>query len=363
MQQLMKVDNLHVVIMAGGIGSRFWPYSRNSLPKQFLDILDIGKTLLQLTYDRFKNLARKDNIYIVSNQQYKQIILDQLPGITAEQILSEPVRRNTAPCIAYASYKIRKKDPNAVIVVSPADHAIFGELEYLNCIKDAVKYARTEDALITLGIKPTKPETGYGYIQYINEGDSRLKKVKTFTEKPPIDLARTFIDSGDFVWNTGIFVWSVKSIVNAFEHHLPDVAELFEECTDSYSTDREQVAIDKAYSHSKNISIDYGIMEKAINVHVILGEFGWSDIGSWSSLYDIKDKNDGDNVIGGNALLFNCSKNIIHGKRDKVIVMQDLEGYLVADFDDVLLICKKDAEAKFREFVSEVKSKKGDKYL
>ncbi|MDA0193809.1 MAG: mannose-1-phosphate guanylyltransferase [Bacteroidetes bacterium] len=359
----MKVENLHLVIMAGGIGSRFWPYSRNSLPKQFLDVLDTGKTLLQLTYDRFKNLASEENIYIVSNQQYKQIILDQLPGISADQILSEPVRRNTAPCVAYASYKIRKKDPNAVIVVSPADHAIFGEIEYLNCIRDAVKYASSEDILITLGIKPTKPETGYGYIQYIKQKDKGLKKVKTFTEKPQIDLAKTFIDSGDFVWNAGIFIWSVKSITSAFEQYLPEVAELFDDCTDSYSTDNEQTAIDRAYSQIKNISIDYGIMEKATNVHVILGEFGWSDIGSWSSLYEIKDKDDSDNVVGGNALLFNCSKNIIHGKSDKVIVMQDLEGYLVADFDDVLLICKKDEEAKFREFVSEVKSKKGDKYL
>lgn len=359
----MSVKNLHVVIMAGGVGSRFWPYSRNSMPKQFLDVLDTGRSLLQLTYDRFKNLAGEDNIYIVSNQQYEGIIQEQLPGISKDQILLEPVRRNTAPCIAYASYKINKKDPNAVIVVTPADHAIFGEESFLNCITEAAESALEEDRLITLGIKPARPETGYGYIQFIQDENSRVKKVKTFTEKPQQELARKFVESGDFVWNAGIFIWSVKSIIKAFEKNMPELAEIFSEGNDHFFTEKENSFIGTAYSQSKNISIDYGLMEKASNVYVILGDFGWSDLGSWNSLYDIKEKDENENVVNANALFYNCTENIVRGKKDKVILMQGLKGYLVADFDDILVICKKDEESKFREFVADVKSKKGETFL
>ncbi|MEQ9426340.1 MAG: mannose-1-phosphate guanylyltransferase [Cyclobacteriaceae bacterium] len=359
----MRIENLYVVIMAGGIGSRFWPYSRNAKPKQFIDVLGVGKTLLQMTYDRFKNLASEDNIYVVSNQQYGNIIKDQIEGISDHQVLLEPTRRNTAPCIAYAAYKIRKKDPNAVIVVSPADHAIFGETEYLNCISKAVQSTVESDKLITLGIQPTRPETGYGYIQFF-ESDEQVKKVKTFTEKPQLDLAKTFLASGDFVWNAGIFIWSVESIINAFEAHLSEVAELFAEGSDHYFTDSESDFIKTAYSHSKNISIDYGIMEKAENVYVVLGDFGWSDLGSWNSLYDIKDKDQDENVVtGNNALFYGSKNNLVHSNPKKVVLVQDLDGYLIADFDDVLVICKKDEEAKFREFVADVKQKKGDNYL
>jgi len=362
-ETIMKINNLHVVIMAGGIGSRFWPYSRNAMPKQFLDVLDTGRSLLQLTYDRFEKLAGEDNIYVVSNQQYGSIIKEQLPAISDDQILLEPVRRNTAPCIAYASYKIYQKDPNAVIVVAPSDHVIFGEEGFHDCIKEAVESARDDDKLITLGIKPTRPETGYGYIQFITNGESKVKKVKTFTEKPQLDLAKTFIESGDFVWNAGIFIWSVKSIITAFERDMPDLAETFSEGNDKYFTPAEEGFVTKAYSHSKNISIDYGVMENAPNVHVVLGDFGWSDLGSWNSLYDIQDKDSNNNVVNANALLYNSSENIIHGNHDKVILIQDMKGYLVADFDDVLVICKKEEEARFREFVADVKSKKGDQYL
>ncbi len=359
----MSVKNLHVVIMAGGVGSRFWPYSRNSMPKQFLDVLDTGRSLLQLTYDRFENLAGEGNIYVVSNQQYGNIIQEQLPGISQDQILLEPVRRNTAPCIAYASYKINKKAPNAVIVVTPADHAIFGEESFLNSITEAAASALQEDSLITLGIKPARPETGYGYIQFIPDENARVKKVKTFTEKPPLELAEKFVESGDFVWNAGIFIWSVKSIIKAFEKNMPEIAEIFSEGSEHFFTPKESSFIGTAYSQSKNISIDYGLMEKASNVYVILGGFGWSDLGSWNSLYDIKEKDENENVVNANTLFYNCSENIVRGKKDKVILMQDLKGYLVADFDDILVICKKDEESKFREFVAEMKSKKGATFL
>ncbi len=359
----MTIGNLHVVIMAGGIGSRFWPYSRNFMPKQFLDILDTGRSLLQLTYDRFKNLASEDNIYVVSNQQYGSIIKEQLPTLSEDQILLEPVRRNTAPCIAYASYKINKKDPNAIIVVTPADHVILGEKSFLDCIGEAAESALQENRLITLGILPTRPETGYGYIQFIDKENTKVKKVKTFTEKPQLDLAEKFLESGDFVWNAGIFIWSVKSILKAFEKNMPELAEVFSEGNDIYYTKDEDSFIGTAYSQSKNISIDYGVMEKASNVYVILGDFQWSDLGSWNSLYDIRDKDSNDNVVSANTLLYNCSENIIRGHKDKVILMQDMKGYLVADFDDILVICKKDEEAKFREFVADVKSKKGGQYL
>ncbi len=358
----MTQKDLHIVIMAGGVGSRFWPYSRNSKPKQFLDVLDTGRSLLQLTFDRFKNLAREDNIYVVSNQQYGPIIHEQLPGISEDQVLLEPVRRNTAPCIAYASYKIYQNNPNAVIVVTPADHAIFGEDLFEECIKTAAESAALDDKLITLGINPTRPDTGYGYIQYI-DNDSPVKKVKTFTEKPKIDLAKKFIESGDFVWNAGIFIWSVKAILKAFERDMPELAEIFADGQKAYFTKSEKDFISKAYSQSKNISIDYGVMEKAPNVHVVLGDFGWSDLGSWNSLYDLKEKDSNKNVVKANTLLFNCEENIIRGREDKVMLIQDLSGYLVADFEDILVICRKDEEAKFREFVAEVKSKKGEEYL
>jgi len=359
----MTSSQLHIVIMAGGVGSRFWPYSRNSMPKQFLDVLDTGRSLLQLTFDRFKNLVGEDNIYIVSNQQYAGIIHEQLPELLPDQILLEPIRRNTAPCIAYACYKINKKDPNAVIVVTPADHAIFGDLSFLDCISDAAKSALQDERLITLGIKPSRPETGYGYIQFIDEENSQVKKVKTFTEKPQLELAKTFLESGDFVWNAGIFIWSVKSIIKAFERDMPEIAEIFSEGSDIYYTENESAFIASAYAQSKNISIDYGLMEKAPNVYVILGDFGWSDLGSWNSLYDIKEKDSNSNVVNANVLFYDCSENIVRGRKDKVILMQDLKGYLVADFDDILIICKKDEEAKFREFVADVKSQKGESFL
>ncbi len=357
----MNTNNF-AVIMAGGVGSRFWPYSRNNHPKQFLDVLGTGDSLLQLTYKRFLTLCPKENIYIVTNELYNDLVKEQLPEMTEDQILLEPVRRNTAPCIAYAAYKIGKKNPNAVMVVAPSDHAIFNEKAFDACVENAMSAASEDDKLITIGITPNRPETGYGYIQYI-EDEGEVKKVKTFTEKPQKEMAKKFLESGDFVWNAGIFIWSVAAIKKAFESHLDDMAETFEEISSSFYTDKEAGTVKKAYAECKNISIDYGIMEKAENVYVVFGDFGWSDLGSWNSLHEISDKDDNENVIEGQAITYDSKECMIKGPDDKLIVVQGLSGYLVAECGNVLLICEKDNESKFREFVADVKAKKGEKYL
>ncbi len=356
--------NWYVVIMAGGIGSRFWPYSRNNYPKQFLDVLNTGKSLLQMTVERFKTICPPENIYIVTNKDYEELVMKQLPDMKQEQVLCEPVKRNTAPCVAYAAYKINRKNPDATMVVAPSDHLIFNENEFVQSIEKALTEADKGDKLITLGIKPNRPETGYGYIQYIKEENSAIKKVKTFTEKPELELAKKFLESGDFVWNAGIFIWKVSAIISAFGEYLPEQAEIFEEGNDVYYSAGEEEFIKKAYSQCKNISIDYGIMEKAENVHVMLADFGWSDLGSWNSLHEIHPNKDGkNNVIDGNALLFDSNECMIKGEDDRLIVVSGLEGYLVAQCDDVTIICKKDDEKRFRDYVAEVKSKKGDKFL
>ncbi|CAN5355294.1 mannose-1-phosphate guanylyltransferase [soil metagenome] len=356
-------QKIFVVIMAGGIGSRFWPYSRNDHPKQFLDVLGIGNSLLQMTYERFLPLCPKENILVVTNEAYAGLVHEQLPEIKKDQVLLEPTRRNTAPCIAYACYKIYKKDPDSCIIIAPSDHAIFKEALFEQTIMNAVNSALENDKLITLGIKPNRPETGYGYIQYHQDTLDPIKKVKTFTEKPQLDLARKFLESGDFVWNAGIFIWNSNSIIQAFNKYMPDTAEIFEEGYNFYYTEKEDAFIKKAYSQCKNVSIDYGIMEKADNVYVVLGDFGWSDLGSWNSLHEIKEKDESLNVIDANALVYESTNCIIKGPKDTLVVLQGLEGYLVAACDNVVLICKKDEEQKFREFTSDVKSKKGNLFL
>lgn len=356
-------QNIYVVIMAGGIGSRFWPYSRNDRPKQFLDVLGIGSSLLQMTYDRFLPICPKENIIVVTNEAYAGLVQEQLPELTKDQVLLEPTRRNTAPCIAYACYKIHKKDPAACIIIAPSDHAIFKEALFEQTIMSAVNSALEADKLITLGIKPNRPETGYGYIQYHQDTLDPIKKVKTFTEKPQLDLAKKFLESGDFVWNAGIFIWNAHSIVEAFHKYMPDTAEIFEEGYNFYYTEKEDNFVKKAYSQCKNVSIDYGIMEKADNVFVVLGDFGWSDLGSWNSLHEIKEKDESINVVDANALVYESTNCIIKGPKETLVVVQGLDGYLVAACENVVLICKKDEEQKFREFSSDVKSKKGNLFL
>ncbi|HEX8060234.1 MAG TPA: mannose-1-phosphate guanylyltransferase [Cyclobacteriaceae bacterium] len=355
--------DLYVVMMAGGVGTRFWPYSRNSKPKQFLDVLATGKTLLQSTFDRFAPLCPSENVIVVTNEEHGALTAEQLPLLRSDQILTEPMRKNTAPCIAYASHKIYQKNKNAVIVVTPADHLILNEKEFQDTIMKCYNYAQGQNNLITLGMEPTRPETGYGYIQYI-DGSTPLKKVKTFTEKPELSLAKKFIESGDFVWNAGIFVWGVQAILNAFNNYLPEMNEVFEEAAPSFYTSGEKEAIQHAYSQCKNISIDYGIMEKADNVFVCLAKFPWSDLGSWASLHDISNRDGANNDVKADALIYETKNSIIRAPEGKLVVVQGLDGYLVGVFDNVTIVCEKDKEDMFRKFVADVKAKhNGDRYI
>lgn len=347
--------NLYVVLMAGGVGVRFWPYSRNSKPKQFLDVLGTGKTLLQSTLDRFLPLCPVENIFVVTHEEHAELVKHQLPQLKTDQILAEPMRKNTAACIAYASYRIAQKNKDAIIVVTPSDHLIMREDEFQEIIRKAADQAKNQDKLITLGIKPTRPETGYGYIQYHTE-KSFAKKVKTFTEKPELSLAKKFLESGDFVWNSGIFIWGVRAITEALEKYLPEMVEVFQEAIPEFGGPNEKEAIRSTYSQCKNISIDYGIMEKATNVYVCLGDFTWSDLGSWGSIHEISDKDGNNNVIRANALTYDSRNCIIKGSSDKLIVAQGLNGYLIGEFGNVIIVCEKDREEQFRRFVNDVKT-------
>ncbi len=353
----------YVVIMAGGIGSRFWPFSRTNYPKQFHDVLGIGESMLQMTMKRFNTICPPENIFVVTNKDYEQLVKEQLPELSDNQILLEPVGRNTAPCIAYASYKIAKINPDAKLVVTPADHVVLKQEAFNDVIGKALDAASNDEVLITLGIKPSRPDTGYGYIQFIDEGEQSIKKVKTFTEKPNLDLAQMFLNSGDFVWNSGIFIWSAQSILRAFRQYLPEVSEIFEEGTDAYNSPAEQNFIVKAYSHCRNISIDYGIMEKVDNVYVVLSDIGWSDLGTWNSLYTISSKDEQENVIDGDVMLYDTKNCIIKTPKERLVVVQGLEGYIVAEHDNVLMICKLNEEQKVKEFMADAKSKKGPHYI
>ncbi len=360
--------NNYCVIMAGGIGARFWPMSRTSHPKQFIDILGTGKTLIQQTFERFLPVCPKENIYIVTNEMYKQMILDQLEGITESQVLCEPMRRNTAPAIAYAAYKIKEINPEAKLVVAPSDHIILKEDVFTDIITGALKAAADHDWLLTLGIKPSRPDTGYGYIQFQDgqplDDDNRIRKVKTFTEKPNLELAKTFLESGDFLWNSGIFIWSLNSIIEAFQEHLPEVHNLFAEGEGKYSTDEETDFINKVYPVCKNISIDYGVMEKAQNVYVMAADFGWSDLGTWGSLFDIRSKDENHNaIIGKQVMTFDTTHCIVNVPKEKLVVLQGLDGYIVVEEDEILLVCKKKDEQNIRDIVNAVKLEKGEKYV
>ncbi|WMJ72773.1 mannose-1-phosphate guanylyltransferase [Cytophagaceae bacterium ABcell3] len=359
----MGNKNYYAVIMAGGIGSRFWPFSREKHPKQFHDVLGTGKSMIQQTVERFEGVCPLENIFIVTNKAYVSLVKEQLPFLSKDQILAEPIGRNTAPCIAYACYKIQKKNPEANVVVAPSDHVILKEEEFKRKILFALEAASASDNLITLGIKPSRPDTGYGYIQYINDNSEGLKKVKTFTEKPVLELAQKFLESGDFVWNAGIFVWSVKNIINSFRTHMSEMADVFEEGAKSYYTDQEEVFINRAYSLCKNISIDYGIMEKAENVYVVLSDFGWSDLGTWKSLYDILDKNEDGNVLQGDILTYDTKDCIVKTPSDKLVVIDGLEDFIVAEYDGVLMICRKSDEQRVKDFVSDVKARKDKRYI
>jgi len=357
----------YCVIMAGGVGARFWPMSTTARPKQFIDVLGIGKTLLQMTFNRFTKICPASQIYIVTNTIYREQVISQLPEIHAAQVLCEPARRNTAPCIAYANHVIMQKDPEAVIVVAPSDHIILDEHVFTKNVVDTMTVAREHDWLITLGIEPSRPDTGYGYIQFC-EGEllanlPKLKKVKTFTEKPSLEIAVSFLQSGDFVWNSGIFIWSLKSINAAFVQYLEEVNELFKEGIGKYGTAEEEAFIEQTYSVCRNISIDYGVMEKADNVYVLSVDFGWSDLGTWGSLYEIRSKDDNQNtIVGNNVLAYDSFGCIVNMPKDKLVVMQGLTDYIVVEEDQALLICRKDDEQQIRQFVNDIKVEKGERF-
>lgn len=360
--------NKYCVIMAGGIGSRFWPMSRTAHPKQFMDILGTGQTLLQQTYNRFLKLCPKENIYIVTNDTYVPLVKEQIQGITDEVILSEPMRKNTAPCVAYACYKIAQQNPDALTVIAPSDHLITKEDTFVKAIKSCYRKAASEDCLVTLGIRPSRPDTGYGYIQYVasemEEDDERIKKVKTFTEKPDLEMAKFFLQSGDFLWNAGIFIWSVKSVIKAFETHSPEMAQLFSGGAAFYNTPKEDEFIANVYARCKNISIDYAIMEKAENVYVRSSVIGWSDLGTWGSLYQhIPRDADKNAVVGKNVITYNSKNCIVNVPKDKLVILQGLEGYIVVESDGILLVCKKEDEQQIKNFVNDVKVTKGDKFV
>ncbi|MGN6645404.1 MAG: mannose-1-phosphate guanylyltransferase [Cytophaga sp.] len=358
----MDINN-YAVIMAGGIGSRFWPFSRTKYPKQFHDVLGTGTTLIQQTVNRFKNVCPPENIIIVTNKDYVSLVKEQLPFLQDHQILAEPIGRNTAPCLAYAAYKILQRDRNANIVVAPSDHIILQEKEFESIILEALQATEQADILITLGMKPTRPDTGYGYIQYIDENKNRIKKVKTFTEKPALDLAIKFIESGEFVWNAGIFIFNAQTIVDSIKQYLPEMDEVFSEGIGKYWTDKENDFIASAYSRCGNISIDYGIMEKSDNVYVMLADFGWSDLGTWKSLFENMPKNNEGNVIDGNVLTYDTQDCIIKTPKDKLVVAEGLDGFIVAEFDGVLMICRKENEQRVKDFVSDVKATKDKKFV
>jgi mannose-1-phosphate guanylyltransferase len=358
--------NYYCVIMAGGIGSRFWPLSKTERPKQFLDILGTGRTLLQQTFDRFIKIMPGENVYVVSNLEYKEIIAEQLPEIPEENILLEPLRRNTAPCIDYANFRIQQKDPDAKIVVAPSDHLIVREEEFLRSVKQGLEFVAANDALLTLGIVPSRPETGYGYIQSIEKKvkayeSLHLRKVKTFTEKPNLELAQVFLNSGDFYWNAGIFFWSLITIMNSFEMHLPEIHSLFKDGEGAYGTKHEKAFIHETYGNCRNISIDYGIMEKADNVFVLVSEFGWSDLGTWGSLYEQLHKDERNNSVSGkHVFMYESSGTLVNVQDHMLVVLQGLEDYIVVQNENIILVCKREDEQKIKQYVTDIKTEIGD---
>ena len=362
-----KNRNHYAVIMAGGIGSRFWPYSRTQRPKQFLDILGTGKTLLQSTYERFAKTFDKENIYIVTNQSYIPLVKEQLPGISDACLLGEPSAKNTAACIAYASAKIHEFNKDAVCVIAPSDHLILDEAAFMSNVETGIAYAKANQALITLGIRPSRPDTGYGYIQYMDSQDTKeVYKVKTFTEKPSLDLAKTFIESGDFLWNAGIFIWSGSTIREAFKHLMPEHYELFHEASKSFGTPQEAATIQSIYEQCRSISIDYGILEKADNVYVIPSDFGWSDLGTWTSLYENSDhKDEHRNVLDGKHVhAYNSNDCMVsaHAAKGKLVILNSVSNLIVVDTEDVLMICDKSKEQEVKQMVADVKLKYDEKY-
>lgn len=353
--------NNYAVIMAGGIGSRFWPMSKSSFPKQFLDILGTGETLIQQTFNRLERICPPENILIVTNTNYKNLCLEQLPNVVESNILCEPAMRNTAPCVAYAAFKIQSMNEDANMIIAASDHIILKEDEFVRVANDCFDIVAKNDVLLTLGITASRPDTGYGYIQFSEDnlsGSKKARKVKTFTEKPNQELALSFLDSGDFLWNSGMFIWSVKSITLAYRKHLRDMYEVFDEGKQFYNTIKEKQFINRIFPACKNISIDYGIMEKSQNVYVYPADFGWSDLGTWGSLYSHLELDEYNNTIkGNNVMIYDSTDNLVKVSDDKLVVLQGLNGYIVVENEGTILVCKKEDEQKIKQFVADLKQK------
>ncbi|MFT6746246.1 MAG: mannose-1-phosphate guanylyltransferase [Glaciecola sp.] len=349
-------DN-YTVIMAGGVGSRFWPMSTTATPKQFLDVLGTGKTLLQLTFDRSVKLCKTENIYIVTNKEYEEIVASQLPELPKENILLEPCRRNTAPCVAYGCYKIHNKNPNAKILIAPSDHLILDESAYLKVINEGYK-ASVNNILVTLGIKTTRPDTGYGYIESSKEkleGFSDFSKVAQFTEKPQIDKAKVFHADESYYWNSGMFIWSAKAIINSFEQNCPSLHEIFSKGNNVYNTSSEDEFIAQTYNNCESISVDYAIMENAQNVYVLPCDIGWTDLGTWGSLHGtIENDNNNNAILGKNVIQYDANNNMIANTEEKLMVIQGLQNHIVVNTDKALLICEKDNEQMIKQFVTDL---------
>lgn len=359
------MENRYCVIMCGGVGSRFWPFSKSSAPKQFIDFFGTGRSLLQMSFDRVAELVPVRNILAITNERYAPLVKQQLPDLADDQILLEPDRRNTAPCIAWAAYHIRAINPNAMMLVTPSDHLILKEDVFRDCVVKGFDFlSRQRRGLLTLGIKPNRPETGYGYIQIAEAAGDNFYKVKTFTEKPELELAKVFVESGEFYWNSGLFMWNVNTIIKANEALLPELTSKLAPGKDVYGTVQEKQFIDENFPACPNVSIDFGIMEKADNVYVSLGDFGWSDLGTWGSLYDLSPKDEAGNVaLKCKSLIYNSKDNIVVLPDNKLAVIDGLEGYLIAESDNVLLICKKDEEHTIRKYVNDAQIKLGEEYI
>lgn len=348
-------NNNHLVIMAGGVGSRFWPMSTKDKPKQFIDVLGVGRTLIQLTYDRFEPICPPENVWVVTNKKYVDIVKRQLPEIPVGNILCEPCRRNTAPCIAYVSWRIKKECPTANIVVTPSDHIVLNITEFRRVISNSLSFTSETDAIVTLGMKATRPETGYGYIQAdLTSSSPRNKeifRVDSFREKPDLETAKKYLAENNYFWNAGIFLWSVRTIVNAFRIYQPALANIFESMSDVYGTDKEQDVIDERFPECENISVDYAIMEKAEEIFVCPADFGWSDLGTWGSLL-LQTPRDlyGNSCIGENIKMVESHNCIVHTVEEKKVVIQGLDGYIVAEQDGTLLICKLSEEQRIKQF-------------
>ncbi len=357
-------NNRYCVIMCGGVGSRFWPFSKAACPKQFIDFFGTGRSLLQMTFDRLNGIVPVENIILLTNESYEPLIKEQLPEISSSQILLEPARRNTAPCIAWAAHHIKAINPDAKMMVAPSDHMILDVEKFRSSVVKAFEFIETRDALVTMGIKPSRPETGYGYIQVGEHVEGNFSSVKTFTEKPDEDLARVFLRSGEFFWNSGMFFWSADCIIQALKLCAPEINAIFENGQRFFGTEREMDYINTHFEACPSISVDFAVMEKAPNVYVETVDFGWNDLGTWRSLYEFSPKNKDGNVTQKcKALMFNSHNNIVAVKGDKLVVASGLEGYIVADVDDALLIVPLDEEQKIKQYVNDVKAKFGDKFL